>query len=169
MDTTYIIRELQRNKFVFKELLQNLDDNLILWKPIPQKWCLLEIVCHLLDEECEDFRARLKSTLENPEQPFDLIDPVEWVKTRNYYEKDFRSELTEFFNERENSINFLEGLSEPKWENFYEHPKFGNMTAKLFFTNWLAHDYLHIRQILKIKFDYLSATTDEKLNYAGDW
>jgi DinB superfamily len=169
MDTNYIINELQRNKFVFKELLQNLDSKIIVWKPNPQKWCLLEIVCHLQDEECEDFRERLKNTLENPKQTFVQLDPVEWVSSRNYIDRDFKVELTEFLDERENSINFLEGLKEPKWDNYYDHPKFGNMTAKLFFTNWLAHDYLHIKQILKIKFDYLSATTDEKLNYAGTW
>ncbi len=129
----------------------------------------MEIVCHLLDEECEDFRARLKSTLENPEKEFNFIDPVGWVSSRKYIEKDFNTELTEFLNERENSINFLQQLKEPKWDNFYDHPKFGNMSAKLFFTNWLAHDYLHIRQIIELKFEYLSATTDEKLNYAGNW
>ena len=169
MDTNYIIRELQKNKFVFKELLQNLDSKIITWKPDPEKWCLLEIVCHLLDEESEDFRARLQSTLESTEQEFVRIDPAGWVSSRKYIERDFKVELFEFLNERESSINFLEQLKEPKWDNFYVHPKFGNMTAKLFFTNWLAHDYLHIRQIIKLKFDYLSFTTNEKLNYAGDW
>ena len=169
MDTNYIINELQRNKFVIKELLQNLDDNTAKWRPSPEKWCLLEIICHLNDEECEDFRYRLNSTLENPKQEFISIDPVGWVSSRKYIERDFKTELTEFLNERDDSIDMLKQLGDPKWDNYFEHPKFGNMTAKLFFTNWLAHDYLHIRQITKLKFDYLSYTTNEKLNYAGDW
>jgi len=169
MNTNYIISELQKNKFVFSALLKNLDSNLILWKSTPQRWCLLEIVCHLLDEECEDFRARLQSTLENPGNEFIPIDPVGWVSSRKYMEREFNAELTEFLDERDNSINFLQELKEPKWDNFYHHPKFGNMTAKLFFTNWLAHDYLHIRQIIKLKFDYLHEITDENLNYAGNW
>lgn len=169
MDTNYIISELQRNKFVIKELLQNLDDNKVMWRPSPEKWCLLEIICHLNDEECEDFRYRLNSTLENPKQEFISIDPVGWVSSRNYFERDFKTELTEFLNERDDSIDMLKQLIDPQWDNYFEHPKFGNMTAKLFFTNWLAHDYLHIRQITKLKFDYLSSTTNEMLNYAGDW
>ena len=169
METNYIIRELEKNKYVFKELLKNLDSKIVYWKSDPHKWCLLEIVCHLQDEECEDFRTRLKTTLENNGQEFIRIDPAGWVSSRRYIEKDFKTELNEFLIEREKSITFLEELVEPKWDNFYEHPKFGNLSAELFFTNWLAHDYLHIRQITKLKFDYLATSTNEKLNYAGDW
>ncbi len=43
------------------------------------------------------------------------------------------------------------------------------MSAQLFLNNWLAHDLLHIRQILSIKFNYLKENTEEPLNYAGDW
>ncbi len=43
------------------------------------------------------------------------------------------------------------------------------MTAKMFLSNWLAHDYLHIRQITKLKYDYLKQLTNEDLNYAGNW
>ena len=169
MNTTYIISELKKNKFVFRELFQNLDNKLIVWKQTHEKWSLLEIICHLYDEEREDFRARLKSTLENPELEFNPIDPAGWVTSRKYMEQDFNSKLNDFLQERKNSIAYLQQLKEPKWDNFYQHPKFGNLSAKMFFTNWLAHDYLHIRQIVKLKFDYLQITTDEKLNYAGDW
>jgi len=169
MDTNYIISELEKNKFVFSELLKNLELDLIDWRPIPEKWCLLEIICHLYDEEREDFRARLTNTLDNPGQELNPIDPVGWVTSRKYMEQDFNTKLEEFIKERDNSINFLQQLKEPKWNNFYKHPKFGNLSAKMFFTNWLAHDYLHIRQIIKLKFDYLCFTTDEKLNYAGEW
>lgn len=169
MDTNYIICELQRNKFVIKELLKNLDPNIFKWKSTPEKWSLLEIICHLNDEECEDFRARLINTLENPDQAFVSIDPVGWVTSRRYIDRDFRTELNDFLLERDVSIDLLKSLNNPNWDNYYPHPKFGNLTAKMFFTNWLAHDYLHIRQIVKLKYDYLSMTTDEKLNYAGDW
>ena len=66
-------------------------------------------------------------------------------------------------------MEWLMNLDNPQWDNYYEHPKFGKMSAKLFFTNWLAHDYLHIRQILKLKFDYLKFISKEDLNYAGNW
>jgi hypothetical protein len=71
--------------------------------------------------------------------------------------------------EREQSVKWLQSLTNPKWDNVHEHSKFGKMTAKMFLSNWLAHDYLHIRQITKLKYDYLKQLTNEDLDYAGNW
>ncbi len=70
-----IIEELDKNRFVFENLLKNKNEEEYLWKPSPDKWCLLEIICHLYDEEREDFRARTKHTLETPNEPLPKIDP----------------------------------------------------------------------------------------------
>lgn len=169
MDVQYIIGELKRNKLVFKDLLEHLNADLIFWKQNERKWCLLEIVCHLCDEEREDFRARVKKTLEEPGKELDKIDPAGWVASRKYIKQDYSDKLNEFLAERDNLIKYLESLENPKWDNFYTHPKFGKMSAELFITNWLAHDYLHIKQIIRLKYDYLDIMTNEKLNYAGDW
>ena len=169
MNVNHIISELKKNKKVFSELLNISNTELITWKQNPDKWCLLEIVCHLCDEEREDFRARVQKTLESPGEDPSPIDPVAWVKSREYIKQDYSTKLSEFLKERKASIKYLKSLREPDWDNYFEHPKFGKMTSKLFFTNWLAHDYLHIRQIIKLKFDYLAESTNEKLNYAGDW
>lgn len=144
-------------------------EKLYLWKPSPEKWCLLEIVCHLYDIEREDFRARTKHLMESTTAPLPSVDPQGWVETRSYIQQNYHDKLNDFLMEREQSIKWLQSLSNPKWENVYEHPKFGKMTAKMFLSNWLAHDYLHIRQITKLKYDYLKQLTNEDLNYAGNW
>ncbi len=36
-------------------------------------------------------------------------------------------------------------------------------------TNWLAHDLLHMRQIIKIKYLYLEQSSNVDLHYAGAW
>jgi hypothetical protein len=169
MNTKYIIEELKRNKIIFKELLDGLPGEFYLWRFNPDKWCLLEIVCHLIDEEREDFRQRVRNILVNPELPLNSIDPVGWVKSRKYIERDYNTELKEFLHERDNSIKWLEHLENPKWDNFYKHPKLGDLSAKMIFANWLAHDYLHIRQILKLKYEYLKYISGEDLSYAGEW
>ena len=83
--------------------------------------------------------------------------------------QDYSKKLNEFLEERDQSVNWLRSLVNPKWDNAYEHPKFGKMTAKMFLANWLAHDYLHIRQILNVKFEYLKKDSGETLIYAGGW
>ena len=53
-------------------------------------------------------------------------------------------------------------------EQPYEHPKMGPLKAKMFLTNWLEHDYLHMRQLLTLKHNYPAQNTGENLKYAGD-
>jgi hypothetical protein len=77
--------------------------------------------------------------------------------------------LNKFITERGQSINWLKSLENPNWNNAFEHNKLGSLNAKYFLNNWLAHDYLHIRQILKLKFDYLEYQSGENLDYAGKW
>ena len=169
MNHSEIINSLKKNKPVFQSLLNESDKTIITWKPSPEKWCLLEIVCHLYDEEREDFRARVAHTLQTPNDQLPPIDPAGWVSTRKYMEWNFEETVKKFLDEREKSIQWLIGLKNPQWKNAYQHPKFGSMSAEMFLSNWLAHDYMHIRQIVKLKFDYLKEISGEKLNYAGEW
>ena len=169
MDLNHIIANLSKNSAIFEQLLSGLTEAEFMWKDKTDRWCLLEICCHLSDEEKEDFRARILHVLETPESEMPSIDPPSWVKNRKYIEQNFAEVLLEFLKERKESIALLQSLESADWNNAYQHPKFGAMTAKMFLCNWLAHDYLHIKQILKIKFDYLKKTADEDLSYAGDW
>lgn len=169
MEHIAITEELHKNLFVFESLLRDKNKEEYLWRPRPEKWCLLEIICHLRDEETEDFRARTKHVLESPAEKLPPIDPQGWVESKKYIQENYVNTLKVFLKEREQSVKWLQSLVNPEWDNAYEHPKFGKMTAKMFLSNWLAHDYLHIRQIIKVKFDYLKYSTSEELTYAGEW
>ena len=79
METSTIFSHLQANQTTFDSLLRDTPASLQLWRPHPEHWCLLEIVCHLYDEEREDFRARLRSVLEDPSRALPLSDPEAWV------------------------------------------------------------------------------------------
>jgi hypothetical protein len=169
MNYNLIINNLKSNRDIFRTLLFHLPETEYLWRPEPDKWNLLEIICHLYDEEREDFRQRLIYVLEKPGHPLPNINPSGWVKSRNYISKNFDDMLDNFCQERESSILWLNSLDAPDMTKAYIHPEYGAMTAKMFLTNWLAHDYLHIRQIIKLKFDFLKSISGESLIYAGDW
>ena len=159
-----IICELERNIKVFKALLSESTEEVILWKQSVEKWCLLEIVCHLYDEEKEDFRARVKHILENPELPLKPINPVGWVSERKYLQQNYVEILGKFLSERKQSVAWLKNLNHVNWSNVHKHPKLGDLSAKMIFANWLAHDYLHIRQIIRLKYDYMKSVTNENLS-----
>ena len=169
MKIDHIISELEKNKLVFKDLLTSVDKDLISWQPQPGKWSLLEIICHLCDEEREDFRARVQLVLNNPEEPWPQINPQEWVVSRKYSEQNYSDKISEFVAERDKSLFWLKNLENPKWVNAYHHPKVGPVTAELLLVNWLAHDYLHIRQITRNKYLYLKNNYHVPLDYAGEW
>ena len=169
MNHLEIAQELSRNKEVFRGLLHGVESRQYLWRPQPEKWCLLEILCHLYDEEREDFRMRVQLVLQNPQLSLPPIDPQGWVTSRKYMEQDYDAMLDSFLNERDQSVLCLRGLRSPDWEQTYVHPKLGAMPASLFLHNWLAHDYLHFRQITATKYAYLKAHSTDPLDYAGNW
>jgi hypothetical protein len=169
MQYSHIIAELSRNKDVFRDLFSGLAEPQVKWKQAPEKWCLLEIVCHLYDEEREDFRARVDHILHNSDKEMPKIDPVAWVTQRKYIEQNYDELIDKFVAEREKSLHWLASIDSPDWQRYYQHPKVGPITAELILTNWLAHDYLHIRQVIRLKYDYLKAHTIVPLDYAGEW
>ncbi|MBK9338316.1 MAG: DinB family protein [Lewinellaceae bacterium] len=98
------------------------------------------------------------------------IDPVGWVKDRKYMAQNFEESLNQFVRERKKSMQELQELpplSEPVWDNAYQHPKLGAMSAKMLLANWLAHDHLHLRQIVRLKYERLKSLSGESLAYAG--
>lgn len=169
MDTQYIIDQLTLDKQVVSVLLRIETPDAQQWRPSADHWCMLEVVCHLVDEEVDDFRTRVKAAL-NPEQhSFTPIDPEGWVKARQYMQQDYQSKLQEWLSERDKSIAWLNSLQQPNWNSCLVHDILGPMTAGQLLANWLAHDYMHIRQILRIKHAYLAKSSDQDLSYAGKW
>jgi hypothetical protein len=166
----FIIQNLEANASTFNNLFTNISIEQVNWKPSPEKWSLLEIVNHLYDEEREDFRQRIMGIFEDPKKEWTPIAPAEWVIEREYAKREMKSSLSNFLEERKKSIGWLKSLNSPNWKVVYNHPKLGEMSAEMLLANWLAHDYLHIRQITFMNWTYLSHIASSiKLDYAGNW
>lgn len=169
MTENEIITRLSHNGLVFKDLLDDVSAGQILYKPEDDQWCLLEVVCHLADEEVHDFRARCLSTIEDPSIQWPAIGPQGWVKLNKYMDQDFKYKVKTFLSERKKSVVLLRKIENPRWSNTYEHPRIGSVTARMMLHNWLMHDYLHIRQIHRLKTEYFRTVSAENLAYAGNW
>lgn len=165
----HIIEELARNKEIFKNQLTYVSASRGAWRPNKGHWSLIEVVCHLHDEEREDFRTRVKHVLETPELALPPIDPVGWVKSRNYIGQDYQEMVERLLYQRQVSLDWLATLYDAPWDNTHQHPKFGPMSAHMFLTNWLVHDHIHIRQINRIHYLYVLEQSDVPTDYAGRW
>jgi len=138
-------------------------------KPDPESWSVLEVVCHLYDIEREDFRPRLDSILHRPTEKWTPIDPGSWIITRGYNERDLAETLDGFLTERDRSSTWLKSLSSPNWEAEYTD-EFGSMKAGEMFASWVAHDNLHMRQLVELRRGRIVSLAEPfDVGYAGEW
>src|SRR5215470_165635 len=84
-------------------LLSGLDDVAARTRPAPEEWSPVEIVCHLRDEETEDFGARVRVIVEGRSE-FVKIDPERWAAERHYREASLPEALAAFRSRRHGSL-----------------------------------------------------------------
>lgn len=138
-------------------------------KPSEESWSVLETLCHLCDEEREDFREHLDFILHRQNEAWHPISPEGWVKARKYNEQDLRQMKERFFAERSRSLDWLKGLAEADWDLSYQSPG-GRISAGDMFASWVAHDNLAARQLVELRRMLIERKAKPyHVEYAGDW
>jgi hypothetical protein len=161
--------QMASNAQAVQALVRDVSDEQARWRPGPEDWSILEVINHLYDEELEDFRAHLDLILHHPGERWPSIDPQGWVVERRYSERDPARSLQEFLRVREQSLTWLKGLSEPNWRAVYTAP-FGEITAGDMLASWVAHDLLHLRQLVELHWAYTTQQAQPyRVRYAGVW
>lgn len=162
-------KELTNSTEMIRALLKDIDQEQAQLKPSRGSWSILEVVCHLYDEEREDFREHLDFILHRQHEEWHPISPFAWVKLRKYNEQNFKTMQRKFFHEREKSLAWLRKLKNADWNRTYTS-KSGSMSAGDMFASWVAHDNLHIRQLTELRRKHIERITQPyKIQYAGDW
>lgn len=168
-----LILQLQSNGQVIVSLARSVDDEEARWKPESGAWTIIEIINHLADEETDDFRTRLRLTLDDPAQPWPPIDPEGAGVERRYSDRDLEESINRFAHERERSLAWLRTLpprEDARWMNAFQHPSLGELTAGDLLASWAAHDLLHLRQLVKRRYEHLQAHASPfDIGYAGKW
>jgi hypothetical protein len=169
MEFVVLHQELKNSAEIIHALLMGISQEEARVKPHPDSWSILEVVCHLYDEEREDFREHLDFILHRQDGEWHRINPEDWVMQRKYNEQDFTEMQRRFFTERQTLLKWLEELSHPNWETTYTSP-FGSISAGEMLASWIAHDNLHIRQLVELRRRRLEKITKPyEIEYAGDW
>jgi len=169
MQFEILYQELSHSAEMIRALTAGLTPAEARFKPGPESWSILEVVCHLYDIEREDFRPRLDAILHRPAEKWTSFDPQSWITMRRYNERDLTEALKGFLAEREKSLTWLKNLSAPNWEA--EHvDEFGSMKAGEMFASWVAHDNLHIRQLVELRRSRIVSLAEPfDVGYAGEW
>ena len=170
MNVDNLIQSLERFGSMLPAVVRDVNSDDAAWKPEDGAWSILEIVSHLADEEEFDFRVRIESTLNDPQADWPPIDPEGWAVQRKYNEGWLSDVVERFTQQRNQSVVWLRSLKHPDWSRAHVHPRFGPFPAGDVFAAWVAHDYLHLRQISKRMYQLAARDAGEySTRYAGEW
>ncbi len=169
MNLSNLIAQLEANSNTIASLVSSVSLEQARWKPSAKRWSILEVMCHLADEEREDFRTRVRSMLfDDPSgSSAGQIDPKGWVKVRGYNTRVLSDAIADFQRERVASLEWLRDLPSPDWSR--THRRAGRRAGD-FMASWAAHDLLHVKQITRLRYDWLALEMQPfSVDYAGDW
>jgi len=138
--------QLARMPGILDGLLGGLDAAVWRARPAPAEWAPVEIVCHLRDEEIEDFGARVRVIAEGGER-FTPIDPEGWAVERRYLEDDGPRALAAFRERRAASLAFLATVSPERLTTALTLGRTGPLSGLDLLAAWVGHDRLHVAQL----------------------
>jgi hypothetical protein len=127
-------------------LLGGLEETAWRARPAPKEWAPVEILCHLRDEETEDFGARVRVVVEGG-TAFVPIDPERWAVERRYLEASGPAVLADFRARRTASLAFLAGVTPGRLTAAVIQPRTGTLSGLDVLAAWVAHDRLHLAQL----------------------
>ena len=139
-------RELARLPAILEAMLGDLADALWRARPAPKEWSPVEIVCHLRDEETEDFGMRVRAILDGVSE-YTRIEPERWALERRYHEAEPNAALAALLERRAASLAFLRHVDPQRLTRTIEHPRVGRLSGLDFVAAWVTHDRLHLAQL----------------------
>jgi hypothetical protein len=170
MDFSGCQLQLRQNCELIRKLVADISPEQARRKPSPDDWSVLEVINHLYDEEREDFRQRFDYLLHRPGEPWPPIDPQGWVTERH---------TTSATCPLRCKTSSMSGKSRsPGWPLWTTppstptetHPVAGEFHAGDMLAAWVAHDVLHLRQLIELKYFLLvELVRPYNPQYAGDW
>ena len=107
MEFQILYQEFLGSTAILHSLLNGLSPQDTRLKPDPESWSILEVLCHLYDEDREDFRTHLDLILNHPGESWPTIDPQAWVKDRKYNAQNFGEMKDKFFAQRAECLGWL--------------------------------------------------------------
>jgi hypothetical protein len=169
MEFQTLYEELANSTEILRALINGIGQEQAQVKPDASAWSILEVICHLHDTEREDFREHLDFILHRQNEEYHAIDPQAWITERKYNEQNLDEMQSKFFAERKQSLEWLKTLNAVDWDTTYTS-EYGSVSAGEMFSCWVAHDNLHIRQLVELRRKHIEKITSPyDLQYAGDW
>ena len=137
------------------DLLKDIDEETLRWRPIPNKWSIKEIMCHLRDMERLAYLARYRRMLTENNPLLPNVDQDRLAFESDYIDQDAKAALEEFKRLRWETVQTLAGAPLEAWSRGGMHEIGGPMTIeRLVIRQIKGNDLNHLVQmkdILRLK------------------
>ena len=171
IDIPTILGQMEGNAEAMHALVGTLSEEQARWKPGSESWSMKDVMEHVYNEERIDFRIHLREILNDPPQAWGAFFPPE-----GYLPVETCAQALEgFLRERKASLEWLKALPAPDWDAACE-ASFGPSDEKVrlsagdVLVSWVAHDYLHLRQMIEVLFAWNEKQASPyAVPYAGRW
>jgi hypothetical protein len=162
MQSTWCIKQLEQHGRAILALTVGISETQASWRPAPDEWSMRQVLQHLVSEERNDFRKWLAQAVGLPIRPLPLYDDPRGAST-------LRLTVAGFRRERRLSLAWLRRLRVADW-TMRVTVGHGHRSAGDLLGAWVAHDLLHLRQLVALKYGLTqAASTPHRLGYAGKW
>jgi hypothetical protein len=143
---------LQATPATLKAALKGVPRKLLLWRPAPGKWSILEIVCHMRDMEREAYLARYQRILAEDEPSLPDIEGEALAIERDYRSQSLATVLRDWTSLRKQNLRLLKGVKGAAWQRVGVHATGGRLAVEDFLRRHaLGNDEAHLGQIDAIK------------------
>jgi hypothetical protein len=140
---------LAKTPHLLETLLGDLPGELLHWKPAPDRWCISEVLAHLvsLEEVYADRAMRMVAE----ELPVLATYNPDGAAARGDYTRGSAGEnLALFTRTRRTTLALLTGLPDSAGSLPGVHPELGVVTVAQMLSGWANHDLGHVRQIAEL-------------------
>ena len=143
---TSVRTDLARLPRLLEALLGDLEAMAWRERPAPAEWSPLEIVCHLRDEETEDFGARLRAVVEGGGE-LPPIDPETWAVERRYQDARLAEVREDLRARRQASLELLATMTPAMLTTSRPLGTRWRLSGADVIAAWVTHDRLHLAQL----------------------
>jgi hypothetical protein len=135
---------------ILKSMLAAATQEVLSWKPSPERWSITEVLAHLLDMEVNALRLRARRIVEEKNPLLENIDQVAAAAEKNYVAQGPWETLEKFRQEREQSLAWFRQVPADALQRAGQHAEIGTITLENLLNQWAFHDLGHVRQVAEL-------------------
>jgi hypothetical protein len=133
------------------DLLVDLDEEMLRWRPIPNKWSIKEIVCHLRDMERLAYLARYQKIAAEENPQLENVDQNRLAYENDYLNQNALEALEEFKKLRAETVQTLGAVALDDWGRGGVHQTDGPLTIEQLVNRQInGNDINHLTQMKDI-------------------